>query len=59
MRIGFLELTVILAIVLLFFGPKQVPKLASSLKDAVKEFKDGAAENPTETEESVSEKKEA
>lgn len=58
MRIGFLELTVILAIMLLFFGPKQVPKLATSIKEAIKDFKDGT-ENPTEIEEIVNEEKES
>ncbi len=39
MRLGFLELAVILAIVLLFFGPKQIPRLAATIKDAVADFK--------------------
>lgn len=39
MRIGFLELAVILAIVLLILGPKQLPKLTSAINNSAKEFK--------------------
>ena len=41
MRIGFCELLMILAIVLLFIGPKQLPKLTGAIKESVKEFKKG------------------
>lgn len=37
-RIGFGELIVILAIVLLFVGAKRLPELARSLGQAVREF---------------------
>lgn len=40
-RLGFTELLVILAIVLLLFGPKKLPELARSLGQAMKEFKKG------------------
>ena len=50
MRFGGLEILVIFAIVLLFFGPKQIPKLASTLKDAIKNFKeDSTDEEKNET----------
>jgi len=45
MRIGFLELIVIFAIILILFGGKQLPKLAQSLGKSKKilqdEFKSG------------------
>ncbi len=45
MRIGFLELIVIFAIILILFGGKQLPKLAQSLGKSKKilqdEFKTG------------------
>lgn len=44
MRMGFLELLAIFAIMLLFFGPKQIPKLVTSIKGAVKDFKQGMKE---------------
>ncbi len=44
MRFGGLEILVIFAIVLLFFGPKQIPKLTSTLKDAIKNFKEGSTD---------------
>lgn len=43
-RMGFTELLVILAIVLLLFGPKKLPELARSLGQAMKEFKKGQEE---------------
>lgn len=46
MRLGFLELAVILAIILLIVGPKQIPKLSKSVKSAMKDFKDGYKEDP-------------
>lgn len=38
--IGLTELLVILLIVLLFFGPKNIPKLFKSLGEGMKSFKD-------------------
>lgn len=40
-KIGILELLVILAIVLIIFGPKQLPKLGKTFGRTIKGFKDG------------------
>jgi sec-independent protein translocase protein TatA len=44
MNLGPTELIIILAIVLLLFGSTRLPKLARSLGQATKEFKQGADE---------------
>ena len=44
MNLGPTELIVILVIVLLLFGGAKLPKLARSLGQAQKEFKDGLSE---------------
>lgn len=44
MNLGPLELIVILAVVLLLFGSTRLPKLARSLGQASKEFKQGVHE---------------
>lgn len=41
MNLGSTELIIILVIILLVFGGSQLPKLAKSLGQAQKEFKDG------------------
>jgi sec-independent protein translocase protein TatA len=38
---GYQELLVVLVIVLLLFGPKNLPKLANSIGRAVRDFKSG------------------
>ncbi len=38
MNLGFQELLVILVVVLVLFGPRQLPRLARALGEAVKEF---------------------
>jgi sec-independent protein translocase protein TatA len=43
-NLGTTELLIILAIILLIFGGAKLPKLARSLGQAQKEFKDGVAE---------------
>ena len=43
MRIGTTELLIILAIVILVFGPSQIPKLTKMFKKSTKEFKKGMA----------------
>jgi sec-independent protein translocase protein TatA len=43
-NIGTGELLIVLAIVLLIFGGTKLPKLARSLGQAQKEFKDGVSE---------------
>ena len=44
MRIGMNELLVVLAIVVIIFGPKQLPKLSKMVGKTVKSFKDGVSE---------------
>ena len=44
MRMGMNELLVVLAIVVIIFGPKQLPKLSKMLGKTVKNFKEGVAE---------------
>ncbi len=43
-RIGTFELLVILAVILLVFGPKKLPELARGMGEAIKEFKKGQKE---------------
>lgn len=53
-RIGTQELLVIFAIVLVVFGPKQLPKLGKTFGKTIKGFKDGidtGNEEDTNTEE--------
>jgi len=42
--IGFPELLIVLLVMLLLFGSTKLPKLARSIGQASKEFKQGAAE---------------
>ena len=44
MKIGMNELLVILAIVVIIFGPKQLPKLSKFVCKSVKNFKEGVSE---------------
>ena len=46
--IGPLELVIILVVVLLIFGPKNLPKLGASLGKTVKNVKEGMKEETTE-----------
>ncbi len=48
MNLGTPELLVILVIILLVFGGAKLPKLARSLGQAQKEFKDGLSEGADE-----------
>lgn len=41
MRLGWLELLVILGVVLLFFGPSRLPGLGNALGSAIRGFKKG------------------
>ena len=54
MNLGAPELLIILVIVLLVFGGSKLPKLARSLGQAQKEFKDGVAEGGSGDDESDS-----
>lgn len=47
-RIGTQELLVIFAIVLVIFGPKQLPKLGKTFGKTIKGFKDGIDEGKDE-----------
>jgi sec-independent protein translocase protein TatA len=53
-NLGAPELLIILVIVLLVFGGSKLPKLARSLGQAQKEFKDGVAEGGSGDDESDS-----
>ncbi len=43
MKLGMTELLVILAVVVIIFGPTQIPKLTRMFGKSVKSFKDGMA----------------
>lgn len=51
MKLGTTELIVILAIVLIIFGPKQLPKLSKMIGKTVKGFKQGVSEDDDKDEE--------
>ena len=44
--VGAPELIIVLVVVLLVFGSKKVPELARSLGQSVKEFRQGARDDP-------------
>ena len=44
MKFGVMELLIILAVVLILFGPSQIPKLTKMFGKSVKNFKDGMAD---------------
>ncbi|MBR1855548.1 MAG: twin-arginine translocase TatA/TatE family subunit [Oribacterium sp.] len=48
MRIGTQELLIILAIVIIVFGPTQLPKLTKMFGKSVKSFRDGIADSEEE-----------
>lgn len=56
MNLGPTELIIILVLVLLLFGGSRLPKLARSLGQAQKEFKQGVADGATDDEESSDKK---
>ena len=47
-KIGVTELLLILLIVLVIFGPKQLPKLSKTLGKTISNFKKGMEEEPEE-----------
>lgn len=54
MKIGTTELIVVLLIVVVLFGPTQIPKLTKMLGSSIKNFRDGMKDEdkPEQTEES-------
>ena len=58
MKLGTTELLIILAIVLLLFGPSQLPKLTKMFGKSVKGFKDGMSDEEKAASETVEEKSE-
>lgn len=52
--IGGMQIAIIIAVVLLFFGGKKIPELMKGLGSGIKEFKNAAKE---EQEEKIEEKK--
>lgn len=52
-KIGIPELLVVLAIVLIIFGPKQLPKLGKAFSRTIKGFRDGVTGDDEETAEKV------
>jgi sec-independent protein translocase protein TatA len=57
MNIGLPELLIILVVVLLLFGAARLPKLARSLGQASKEFKEGLAESTSAAEDEATPEK--
>jgi sec-independent protein translocase protein TatA len=59
MPIGFhpLELVVLLAILLLIFGPKRLPEMGSAIGKSIKEFRKGMSELTSPKDEHEEEKK--
>ncbi len=51
MRLGHTELLMILLVVIIIFGPKQLPKLSKMLGKSIKNFKDGVNDSDEDTEE--------
>lgn len=51
--LGGTEVLLILAVVLIFFGPKKIPELARGLGRGIREFKDATKEIKDELEEGI------
>lgn len=49
MRPGIMEVIIVLAVIILLVAPKQLPKLASSLNQSIKNFKEGAESETNST----------
>ena len=56
MRISTNELLIVLAIILIIFGPTQIPKLFKMFKKSAKSLKDGLEDEDSEKEKKDSEK---
>lgn len=48
MHMGIVELLIVLLIVMIFIGPKQIPKLAETCGKAITSFKRGVKEDSVE-----------
>lgn len=57
MKLGATELLLLLAIIVIIFGPSQIPKLTRMFGRSVKEFRDGLNENEENAQVSEDEKK--
>ena len=51
MKFGVTELLIILAVVVILFGPSQIPKLTRMFGKSVKSFKDGMADGKEDADE--------
>lgn len=49
---------IILAVILLIYGPKKIPQIAESIGKAIKSFREGQEDTEEETKEKKSEEKE-
>ncbi len=58
MRLGTQELLIVLVIVVIIFGPTQLPKLFRMFGKSIKGFREGMNEDDTESTEKTAEKKE-
>ena len=58
MKISVQELLIVLLIVLVIFGPPQLPKLAKTIGESLKSFKKGMEEEQPEKEEPPAEHEE-
>lgn len=58
MRLGPTELLIVLAILMILFGPSQIPKLTKMFGKSVKNFRDGMAEDEAKAEKKNSDEEE-
>jgi sec-independent protein translocase protein TatA len=54
--LGFPELMVVLIIALVLFGPSKLPTLGKSLGEAIRGFKKGLEDEPSQEKEKIEEK---
>ena len=59
MKIGVTELIIILVIVVVIFGPTQIPKLTKMFGKSVKNFRDGMSEESAEKKDDSDKKEES
>ena len=46
LMIGTTEIIIIIAIILILFGPKKLPQLARAIGQSVRDYRDGVSETP-------------